>query len=85
MLKTTTKNRKLPKLYCSFFGHDFEVSKNVTSHVKEYTCKHCQKELTTNVNGNLTALTPKYREINTILEELYQKKSAYLSQKTIHS
>ncbi|HRV53964.1 MAG TPA: hypothetical protein P5264_00380, partial [Mangrovimonas sp.] len=73
MKKTTTnqKNNVLPRLYCNLFGHDFEVSKKVTSHVNEYTCKHCKKELTTNGNGYLTELTPKYKEINATLERIY--------------
>ena len=41
------------------FGHDFRVTRNVTLHVKEYTCKNCKKELTTSGNGSLTELTPK--------------------------
>ncbi len=71
MKTTTQKTALLPKLYCSVFGHDYEVSRKVTLHVKEYTCCHCKKELTTNGNGNLTELTPKYREINAILERMY--------------
>lgn len=74
-MKTTTQKAALiPRLYCSVFGHDYEVSKKVTRHVKEYTCCHCRKELTTNGNGNLTELTPKYREINAILERMYNSR-----------
>lgn len=67
------------KLYCDVFGHNFEVSKKVTSHVKEYTCKRCKKQLTTNSNGRLTVLTPKYREINSVLEKIYNKRLIRLS------
>ena len=74
MKTATRKPAFLPRLYCSVFGHDFEVSRKVTSHVKEYTCSHCKKELTTNGNGNLTVLTPKYREINSILEQMYTRR-----------
>ena len=74
-MKTPTKKTALlPKMYCSIFGHDFEVSRKVTRHVKEYECSHCKKELTTNGNGNLTVLTPKYREINSILERMYTRR-----------
>lgn len=74
-MNTTTQNSTfIPKLYCSVFGHDYQVSRKVTNHVKEYTCSHCKKELTTNGNGNLTALTPKYREINSILERMYTRR-----------
>ncbi|WP_133756824.1 DUF1660 family phage protein [Gelidibacter sediminis] len=62
------------KLYCNLFGHNYEVSKNVTSHVKEYTCKCCKKELTTNSDGDLTELTPKFREVNSILETMYVRR-----------
>ena len=61
---TTNKPTLIPKMYCQIFGHDFEVTKNVTYHVKEYTCSHCKKQLTTNSNGSLIELTPKFKEIN---------------------
>ena len=57
------------------FGHDFRVTRNVTYHVKEYTCRNCKKELTTNGNGNLTELTPKFKEINDVLERIHKKRS----------
>lgn len=74
MKTTTQKTAIIPKLYCNIFGHDYEVTRKVTQHVKEYTCCHCKKELTTNSNGNLTELTPKYREINSILERMYSNR-----------
>lgn len=73
------------KLYCNVFGHNYEVSKKVTSHVKEYTCTCCKKQLTTNSNGNLTELTPKFKEINSILEEIYTRRMERLQDKMIHS
>ena len=69
----------IPKLYCNLFGHDYEVTRKVTYHVKEYTCRHCKRELTTNSNGNLIELTPKFREINSILEKIYMRKALRLS------
>ena len=74
MKKNTSKAALLPSLYCNVFGHKYEVSKKVTYHVKEYTCKHCKKELTTNGNGHLTELTPKFREINSILEYIHNRR-----------
>ncbi|PLB20655.1 MAG: hypothetical protein TRG1_637 [Flavobacteriaceae bacterium FS1-H7996/R] len=71
MKKSTTKTALIPKMYCNFFGHDYQVTKKVTYHVKEYTCSHCKKQLTTNSNGNLIELTPKFEEINAILERIY--------------
>ena len=61
-------------LYCSFFGHDYTVTKNDTYHVKEYTCKHCKEQVTTNGNGKLTLLTPKYKEINAVLERIHNNR-----------
>jgi len=62
------------RLYCSVFGHNFSVSKKVTYHIKEYKCCHCKKEMTINSKGYLTDLTPKYKEINSVLERIHQNK-----------
>lgn len=61
-------------VYCSLFGHDFQVSKDVTFAVKEYQCKHCKTEVTNNGNGNFVKLTPKYREINSVLSRIHSKR-----------
>ena len=61
-------------IHCKVFGHDFRVTRNVTYHVKEYTCKNCKKELTTNGNGDLTELTPNFKEINDVLERIHMKR-----------
>lgn len=74
MEKATYKNSFIPNIYCNLFGHDFEVTKKVTHYVKEYTCSHCKKQLTTNGNGKLIELTPKFKEINTILERIHISK-----------
>jgi len=60
--------------YCSLFGHNYKVTKKVTYHVKEYTCTHCHEEVTTSGNGQLTLLTPKYKEINSVLERIHLKR-----------
>lgn len=75
----------IPKMYCNLFGHDFEITKKVTYHVKEYKCKRCKKELTTNSNGNLIELTPKFKEINTILERIHNSRNERLKNKTLAS
>ncbi|KFB01468.1 hypothetical protein IA57_06465 [Mangrovimonas yunxiaonensis] len=72
-MKTT--NATPLKFWCDIIGHKYVVSKEVTSHVKEYTCKCCKKQLTTNSNGNLTELTPKFKEINSLLEEIYIRRT----------
>ncbi|AXO80940.1 hypothetical protein DZC78_11270 [Olleya aquimaris] len=69
-----TKPTKKGKLYCSIFGHNFQVSKQITYHVNEYQCSHCKKEMTTDSTGQLTAMTPKYKEINSVLERIHQNK-----------
>ncbi|WP_088340738.1 hypothetical protein [Robiginitalea sediminis] len=64
----------MKKMFCTLFGHHFAVSKRVTSHIKEYSCVHCGKQVTTDVSGNLSSLTPELREINKTLEYIYRKK-----------
>ncbi len=73
------------KLYCDFFGHNYQETKKVTNHVKVYTCKRCKKQLTTNSNGKLTELTPKFQEINSALERIYNNRMMRLKQKSISS
>nr|WP_299126590.1 hypothetical protein [uncultured Winogradskyella sp.] len=73
------------KLYCDFFGHNYKLTKHVTKHVKEYTCKHCKKQLTTSSNGELIELTPTYKDINFVLERIYNNRRLRLKQKTLSS
>lgn len=61
-------------IYCSFFGHDFKITKHVTRHVKEFKCRHCNKPFTTDQSGNITELTPKLKEINAVLEHIHNKR-----------
>ncbi|MDW5289946.1 hypothetical protein [Formosa sp. PL04] len=82
MKNSIQKTSTLPRLYCNIFGHKYEVTKQVTYHVKEYKCKHCKRELTTNSNGNLIELTPKFKDINAILERIHSSKIARLKDKT---
>lgn len=69
-----TNNNLTARLYCSFFGHNYFQTKQVTYHIREYTCKSCKKQVTTDVNGNLIELTPKYKEINSVLQRIYSKR-----------
>ena len=73
----------MKSLYCSFFGHQYQVSKKVTYHVSEYTCKHCNVQMTTNGKGELTPLTPKYKEINSVLERIHAKRNIRRQQNLI--
>lgn len=72
-------------MYCNLFGHNYEVTKKVTYHVKEYTCSHCKKQLTTNSNGSLTELTPKFKEINAILERIHTNRIQRSKRKVVAS
>ena len=72
----------MKSLYCSIFGHNYEVSKNITYHVKEYKCTHCNSQVTTNGKGGLTPLTPKYKEINSVLERIHKRRALRIQQKT---
>ncbi len=65
----------MKNFYCSLFGHDYQVTKNVTYHVKEYKCTRCKQCATTNSQGGLTPLTPKHQEINRVLERIHACKS----------
>ncbi len=64
------------KIYCSLFGHDYVLSKNVTHHIKEYSCSHCGEQATTNSRGRLEVMTPKLKEINNALALVHAKKIA---------
>lgn len=64
----------MKNIYCSLFGHDYSVSKNVTYHVKEYKCKNCKSEMTIDGNGKFIPLTPKFKEINSVLYRVHKKR-----------
>lgn len=68
------KTYSMKKMICQIFGHHYAVSKKVTQHIKEYKCIHCNKEVTTDVDGNLSALTPELQDINRTLENIYQRR-----------
>lgn len=71
----------MKNLHCKVFGHDYKVTRHVTYHVKEYTCKNCKRELTTSGNGNLIELTPKFKEINDVLERIHHKRILRINKK----
>ncbi len=64
----------MKNVYCSVFGHDYRVTREVTYHVKEYKCKRCNSEVTTDCNGNLIPLTKKFKEINSVLNRVHMKR-----------
>lgn len=71
----TPDGNKITGIFCNFFGHHFVVSKKVTHHIKEYHCVHCGKQVTTDERGKLSLLTPKLKEINHALADMYQKRN----------
>lgn len=62
-------------IQCAVFGHDYVVTENITSFVKEYACRNCKKQVTTDVNGKLIPLTSKFKEINSVLKRIHTKKA----------
>ncbi|WP_405208975.1 hypothetical protein [Aquimarina sp. LLG6339-5] len=66
----------ISKIYCALFGHNYVTSKQVTHHIKEYTCTHCGEQATTNSRGRLEVMTPKLKEINDALASVHAKKAA---------
>jgi len=83
MEKTTPEGNKLTGIFCQMFGHHYTVSKRVTKHIKEYKCLHCQKQVTTDERGKLSVLTPKMRDINKTLEDMYQKRNRRSSKRIV--
>jgi transcription elongation factor Elf1 len=60
---------------CLFFGHKVLTTRTITNHIKEYKCAHCDLELTNDVKGRLTFLSPERKEINETLKHFLQKKT----------
>ena len=71
----TPDGNKITGILCNFFGHHFVVSKKVTQHIKEYKCVHCGKQVTTDERGRLSPLTPRLKEINNTLEDMFQRRN----------
>jgi len=62
------------KILCSFFGHKIVTTRDVTNHFKEFKCSCCGLELTNDLKGHKTFLTPELKDINETLISLYQKR-----------
>ncbi|SHI63935.1 hypothetical protein [Flavobacterium terrae] len=62
------------KVFCQLFGHKLVTTRKVTNHFSEYKCVHCQLELTNDIKGSKTFLTPELREINETLFQFYKRK-----------
>jgi hypothetical protein len=74
----------MKQFQCNLFGHDYYVTRQVTYHVKEYTCKNCKKQLTINGNGKLIELSPKFKEINDVLERIHMKRHKKLKETKVY-
>lgn len=62
------------KILYSLLGHKIIKTRNVTNHFKEYKCSVCGLELTDDLKGHKTFLTPELKDINEVLLSLYKKR-----------
>lgn len=78
-----TANHKSPvfTLICTLKGHDYVVTSRITSHINEYQCRCCGKEVTDTDKGFLTELTFKQKEINKILNSYVQRRKKRITNK----
>ena len=67
----------LGKIFCSLFGHELKVSKNITNHVHEYKCAKCGMEMTDTADGFLARLTPKFKETNAYLAKIHERRKRF--------
>lgn len=77
--KFSNQNFSLTSLYCSTFGHRFEISNKITNYTNEYKCKSCNQEVTKVASGDIELLTFKNKEINKCLSAFFKKKLQYAS------
>lgn len=61
-------------LICAILNHRYEVSRNITEHIKEYRCTCCGQEMTDTAEGFMAKLTPKFKETNAFLERYYKRR-----------
>jgi len=66
-----SEGRTLLSLICAIFGHQYRVSREITDHVKEYSCTYCDRQLTTDADGAISELTEEKQRINEKLREVY--------------
>jgi hypothetical protein len=59
---------------CLLLGHRITTTRTITNHIKEYKCTICNLELTNNIKGGITFLTPECKDINETLKNFLQKK-----------
>ena len=66
-----SKENMASELFCSVFGHNYVLTPQLNDY---YTCKCCNKEFKMNEEGELVVLSPKQKEINSLLILLSTKK-----------
>jgi len=74
MKTTTPKSFSLSGILCGTLGHDYVISRKITTHINEYQCSNCGKEVTDNFSGRLENLTLKTKNVNTSLAMFFEKK-----------
>ncbi|TVZ26435.1 hypothetical protein JM83_1393 [Gillisia sp. Hel_I_86] len=74
MSSKSPKSFSFSEVYCSIFGHQLKVSKNVTNHIHEYECAKCGMEMTDTAHGFLAKLTPKFKETNAYLASFHERR-----------
>jgi transposase-like protein len=60
---------------CNLTGHKYRTKRKITNYFNEYQCKRCGRQMTDDLNGRLTKLTPELSEINETLRMIFQKKN----------
>lgn len=74
MQKTNRSKSPIMALVCAVLGHNYVVTSEITSHINEYKCSCCSKEVTETDKGFLTDLTTKQKEVNQILYSYVQRR-----------
>ncbi len=74
MKATTSFSVQVRQLICKLSSHRFKTTRTITAHFKEYECRCCKKQITTDPNGRYITLTQEHKEINDALSLLFQKK-----------
>ncbi len=69
-----SEGKPLLSLLCAIFGHQYRVSREITGHVREYGCVYCNRQLTTDAEGEISELTIEKQRINEQLREIYSRR-----------
>lgn len=64
----------IARIVCGTLGHDYMTTRQITSHINEYKCAQCGKEVTNTYAGHLEILTQKTKAANNALASFVEKK-----------